>query len=453
MADGDVTSSVIDVEVVDETCDTQAGSPDKSAQQIDDAETRGEDGEKLCTGNSDDSALPESCATLEGHVCPCAVAPIGCERSGPGQDNIILVPPEVQDSSHSSQPLPAVIDTHSANVMPNQSDAENTPDTGCIGRDGVTKTLTQVPIDSISNSNVNESDHQIAGCDFDSPHSSVSQHELGCKNGTCDGDGDSGQVVKSPSMTRMVKVSESTPDVDSSMSNVSLTSHDSSRATGLTSESFTGSESGLEYESDSYETGSTESSAATTEDTSRSDTSSSSVASPGTKSTSKRVEKVMRRLSETETANSEALDEIQGAIRDTINATMNVLDSDPPSTSSNDSELAASPACESRDLHSHQKKGTVSNDAVKSLPQDNNNHSSTSMPPGGSDMKRYSDNSEELLSELSAELDLVGQTGAIETPNGIASQVVTGVTESKRLQEQLASIQRLCGKQQLELDR
>ena len=449
MADGDAAAPVAPTDAGDptsdpQTSDPQTGIPEESPKQTDKTETCTKTPDDIsCPGNSSDSVIAGE--PLKG--CPSSD---GGDETEPAEDSIIPVQREPVNSSHSSEPQPAVIETHCANVTPNQSHAGNTIGTGCLMEEDVTENTTQVQPHSQTTTDSNaESDRRIASSgDVNSQHSGVSQNER-CQTGAGVGDG----VEKSPSQTGSVNAPESTPrDVESSMSNVSLSSHNSSsRATALTSESFTGSESGLDYESDSYETGSTENSAAST---SRSDTSTSSVASPDTNSTQKHVDKVMNRLSESEVVNSEALDEIHGAIRDTINATMNVLDSDPPSTSSNDSE--ASPARQNR--NSHQKNGTVSSDTTKSLPQDNYTHASTLAPPGGAgserlDVKRYSDNSEELLSELSAELELVGQTGTIEAPNGIASQIVSSLPELKRLQDQLESVTKLCGRQQLELDR
>ena len=443
MADGDAAAPVAPADPDDKTSDPQTGITEESPKQTDKTETCTETPNEIsCTAHSGASVLAEE--PLEG--CPSSV------ETEPAEDSIIPVERgPVENSSHSNEPQPAVIETQCANVTPNQSHTENTIGEACLTKEDVTANTTRVqPHSQTTTDSSTESDRRIASSgEVNSQHSGVSQNAERCQTSATAGDG----VEKSPSKTGSVKALESTPrDVESSMSNVSLSSHNSSsRATALTSESFTGSESGLDYESDSYETGSTENSAAST---SRSDTSTSSVASPDTKSTQKKVDKVMNRLSESEVVNSEALDEIHGAIRDTINATMNVLDSDPPSTSSNESE--ASPARQNR--NSHQKNRTTSSDTTKSLPQDNYTHACTLAPPGGAglerlDVKRYSDNSEELLSELSAELELVGQTGMVEAPNGIVSQIVSSLPELKRLQDQLESVTKLCGRQQVELDR
>ena len=486
MADGDVALSVANAESVDLTasigvdiCDTGVDIPDESAKQTHEANTQAErhDGE-LSTESNGDCVLEEP-----GRSSPSTVALAHCDDTGQNGIDCPLI--QIENIKHSSQS--AVIDSHSDSVVTDQRTEESPGQGGDKATHVASEATSQVTASSNCNtdSNVSQFDECIAirPPKLDPSPSGITQP--GCDSGVCEKVGNCDSNVDGPIKTlttkgidsticekvgncdsdvdgpiKATKGVESTPsEVDSSLSNVSLGSHDSS-SRALTSASFTGSESGLEYESDSYDTGSTESGATTT----RSDTSSGSVtcsiASSGSKSTAKSVEKVMRRLSESGIANSEVLKEIHGAIRDTINATMNVLDSDPPSTSSNDSELAASPARLNRDTHLPRTKETISDAAAKSLPQDIHDYSGTAMVPSvpcpeSSDMKRYSDtdNNEELLSELSAELELVGQASSSDTPNGVVPRVVASMPEFKRLQSQLETIQGLCGKQQVQLDR
>ena len=486
MADGDVALSVANAESVDLTasigvdiCDTGVDIPDESAKQTHEANTQAErhDGE-LSTESNGDCVLEE-----HGRSSPSTVALAHCDDTGQNGIDCPLI--QIENMKHSSQS--AVIDSHSDSVVTDKQ--KESPEQGCVVTMPVTSEVTSLETAS-SNCNTDSNiSSEIDECiairppELDPSPSGVTQS--GCDSGVCEKVGNCDSNVDGPIKTLTTKGIDSTicekvgncdPDVDgpiktikgvestlsevdSSLSNVSLGSHDSS-SRAMTSASFTGSESGLEYESDSYDTGSTESVATTT----RSDTSSGSVtcsiASSVSKSTAKSVEKVMRRLSESGIANSEALKEIHGAIRDTINATMNVLDSDPPSTSSNDSELAASPARLKRDTHLARTKETISDDAAKSLPQDIHDYSGTAIVPSvtcpeRSDMKRYSDadNNEELLSELSAELELVGQASSSDMVNGVVPRVVASMPEFKRLQSQLETIQGLCGKQQVQLDR
>ena len=447
MADGDVALSVVSTESVDLSASIGVDIRDESAKQTHEADTQADRPDRQLSAEGNGHCVLDE----PGRARPSTLARCDDPGSGlNGLDPCSLI--QVENLKHSSEP--AVIDSHSDSVVKDQRAAER-PEQGCDMATHVTSEATsQVAASSNSNtdSNISELDQCIAirppASELDPPSSGVIQP--GCDGGVCEKVGNCDSDLDGPIKT--TKGVESMPsEVGSSMSNVSLGSQDSS-SRALTSESFTGSESGLEYESDSYETGSTESGTTTTQ------SEASSLASTAAKSTAKSVEKVIRRLSESGIANSEALKEIHGAIRDTINATMNVLDSDPPSTSSNDSELAASPARQHRDTHLPRTKETVSDDAAKSLPQDIHNYSGTAMVPSvtcpeRSDVKRYSetDDNEELLSELSAELEQVGQASSIA--NGIVPRVVASMPEFKRLQRQLETIQGLCGKQQFQLDR